>query len=727
MQLKPGTLIAERYEIIDKLGSGGMAIVYRAKDIKLGRYVSFKVMREEFVNDDEFRERFNIEAQAAAGLANPNIVTVYDVGQAGQLHYIVMEFIDGLTLKELITRRAPFEDDEVLGVAIQISNAIAHAHTKNIVHRDIKPQNILVTANGHVKVTDFGIARAVNTSTLTTKTNIMGSVHYFSPEQARGGYVDGRSDIYAIGIVMFEMAAGIVPFDGDTPVAVALKQIHDPLPDIRELNPKISDSIIRIVAKATEKQSSKRYQNINDLIIDLKRALTNYTGDFVDQADREEEHSPTITFTKEEMDEIKSNPPASEYDDEDYEDEGYYDDEYEEDYEEYGPPDKLSKKARRAERRIIIAAVLTAIAIIAVITAIGTYFLKDNIFPKSTPRPIEVTNLTGKTLEEAREWAQGAEVELKESAAASDSTIPAGSIISYEIDGEALYEGGTVLYVISLGKETFTVPDLLLKDIVTVIDELESAGLIYSDDRFVYSDKYPAGTVVEQDPLPNATAEAGTIIKLSISRGPETKMVTAPNVVGMTEAEAIETIQDTGLVVGQSRAEYSSTIPQGVIISQSVPEDTEVLTASSIAFVISRGPRPAAIATPTPLPPTPTPTPEPTPEPEPEETEPQGGEGASAEDEPQETGIPAGPPLATKLLNLDRSILPPKMEYVHLLIFRETMYGQDQSPIYEKTLSKYEFPIDLIVQGEGVVNYYIYIETDGNYELLKTHTIDFDR
>ncbi|MDR2904168.1 MAG: protein kinase, partial [Clostridiales bacterium] len=237
MVLTSGQLISNRYEIIEKIGSGGMSIVYRAKDTKLDRFVTFKVLRHEHITDEEFSERFKIEARAVARLSHPNIVNVYDVGNEDDVNYIIMEYIEGLTLKELITKKAPFSNDEILGVAIQINDALAHAHANGIVHRDIKPQNILVTNKGTIKVTDFGIALTVNSNTISVGNNTLGSVHYISPEQARGGFIDAKSDLYSLGIVMYEMATGELPFDGESSVAVALMQINEPMPDLTEINP----------------------------------------------------------------------------------------------------------------------------------------------------------------------------------------------------------------------------------------------------------------------------------------------------------------------------------------------------------------------------------------------------------------------------------------------------------------------------------------------------------
>lgn len=274
MLLNPGSVLGDRYEIIEKIGSGGMAVVYRGKDKKLDRYVTIKVLREEFIGDEEFIERFRSEACSAARLSHPNIVRVYDVGEDGEINYIVMEYIHGDTLKTAIRKKAPFDSRSIINVAIQIASALSQAHKAHIVHRDIKPQNILVGTDGVVKVTDFGIARAARATTMTTTANAAGSVHYFSPEQARGGYVDEKSDIYSLGITMFEMITGVLPFQGNNSVSIALKHINEELPDIRQYNPNCTPSLEGIIKKATMKKADERYASIDLMLADLMRART---------------------------------------------------------------------------------------------------------------------------------------------------------------------------------------------------------------------------------------------------------------------------------------------------------------------------------------------------------------------------------------------------------------------------------------------------------------------
>jgi len=303
VKLVSGQIVAERYEIDDVIGSGGMSVVYRAHDKRLDRYVTLKVLKEDYLADDNLIERFPKEARAAAALSHQNIVGIYDHGRDGDIMYIVLEYIDGASLKELINKKSPFDDETNLGVAIQISEGLSEAHANNIIHLDIKPQNILITTSSIVKVADFGIARAAKSVTLNAAAGSMGSVHYFSPEQARGGYIDQKSDIYSLGIVMFEMATGRLPFEGDNEVSVALQHINDPLPEILRFNPNVSESVVRIINKATEKSASKRYQHIDDMTEDLKRALTDASGDFVNTEKPDDQ--PTRTITKENQEAVR--------------------------------------------------------------------------------------------------------------------------------------------------------------------------------------------------------------------------------------------------------------------------------------------------------------------------------------------------------------------------------------------------------------------------------------
>ncbi|MCL1877618.1 MAG: Stk1 family PASTA domain-containing Ser/Thr kinase [Defluviitaleaceae bacterium] len=304
MKLKAGQMVAERYEIDDILGSGGMSVVYRAHDTKLDRFVTLKILKEDYLNDEALMERFPHEARAAAALNHQNITAIFDHGRDGDVLYIVLEYVDGASLKELIVKKAPFDDETNLGVAIQVAEGLSEAHYNKIIHLDVKPQNILITTTSIVKVADFGIARAAKSVTLNAAAGSMGSVHYFSPEQARGGYIDHKSDIYSLGIVMYEMATGQLPFEGENEVAVALQHINDPLPDISKINTNVSESVIKIIQKATEKSASKRYETVDDMIDDLKRALTDASGSFV-QVEKTDVMSETRRISEENKEAVR--------------------------------------------------------------------------------------------------------------------------------------------------------------------------------------------------------------------------------------------------------------------------------------------------------------------------------------------------------------------------------------------------------------------------------------
>ena len=300
--IKIGMMIGDRYEILEKIGTGGMSDVYKAKDHKLNRFVAVKVLKQEFSENANFVSKFRIEAQAAAGLTHPNIVNVYDVGEEEGIYYIVMELVEGITLKKYIEKKARLSVKEAISIAIQVSMGIEAAHNNHIIHRDIKPQNIIISKEGKVKVTDFGIAKAATSNTITS--NVMGPVHYTSPEQARGGYSDEKSDIYSLGITMFEMLTGRVPFNGETTVAIAIKHIQEEMPSPRDYVPEIPVSVEQIVFKCCQKSPDRRYQSMGELIVDLKRSLMNPDEDFVQIADPDKEAS-TRMITDKDISQIK--------------------------------------------------------------------------------------------------------------------------------------------------------------------------------------------------------------------------------------------------------------------------------------------------------------------------------------------------------------------------------------------------------------------------------------
>jgi len=587
MKLAEGRVLADRYEIIEPIGAGGMAIVYKALDLKLERIVTVKVLREEYITDDDFLKRFNIEARSAARLSNSNIVNVYDVGKEGDINFIIMEYIDGVTLKELIVRRAPFDNEEVLGVAIQIASALSHAHKNGIIHRDIKPQNIMVTKSGIVKVTDFGIARNAESQTTTTSSNSMGSVHYFSPEQARGKYVDFRSDIYALGIIMFEMATGTLPFDGESAVAVALKHINEDLPDIREINSKVSLSVLRIAEKAADKASSKRYASANEMLVDLKKAMTNESGDFIKHAPSALD-SATRILGADEVETINNTAHNVDYDD------GYYDDDYDSGY--YDDDDDEEEYLdKRTERKIIIAAIFTAIAIITLITCIGIWVYKggrNNNVPSGSSTAM--VPLQGLSVEAAEKILDGMNITIGQIEEAYDDTHEKGLIIAQTPSyGEPIVSGSTISVTISKGTDKIEVPSATNKIIADVYTMREFANNIFAlEEEYVYNDDYPNHVVISQVPEAGSMASRGTTIKLTVSQGKELKKVLVPNLLGDSEEEAKRKLEDNDLKIGQVTTGHSDDFPVGQVFKQSYDGGKEVNEGTAITFIISAGPRP---------------------------------------------------------------------------------------------------------------------------------------
>ncbi|MCL2564353.1 MAG: Stk1 family PASTA domain-containing Ser/Thr kinase [Defluviitaleaceae bacterium] len=589
MRLTEGILLADRYEIIELIGSGGMALVYKAIDIKLGRIVAVKTLREEYITDDEFLKRFESEARSAASLSNANIVNVYDVGTEGHIHFIVMEYIDGVTLKELIIRRAPFDDAETLGVSIQIADALSHAHKNGIIHRDIKPQNIIVTKGGIIKVTDFGIARNADAQT-TTSGGAMGSVHYFSPEQARGRFVDFRSDIYALGIVMFEMATGTIPFDGESAVSVALKHINEELPDVRVINPETSISVNKIVKKAAAKASAQRYDSADAMILDLKKALTNESGDFVTGG--RIELAGTRKMSSDEMERINSSQEYDEDYEEDYDDENYeeeYDDEQSGYYEDEGGLDK------KTERKIIIAAICTGLAIILLVTSIGFWmFGGSNANGNGTDTVVTMVSLVDMTIDNAERILDNMGLTLGVIEEGYSDDHAEGIVIEHFPEaGEEIRRGSEIDIIVSRGTDRIMVPDatgLLLADAL-VLREFANNVFFYREEH-VFDDDLPNGVVVSQDPAPGSLAHRGSTITLEISMGREIRRVLVPNLLGATEDIAKNRLTDAALNIGHVATAHNADFPAGQVFMQNFEGGREVMEGTVVTFVVSLGPRP---------------------------------------------------------------------------------------------------------------------------------------
>ena len=640
--LNPGTMLSGRYEIIEMVGSGGMSEVYKAKCHVLNRFVAIKVLKPEFSSDVNFVTKFRIEAQSAAGLSHPNIVNVYDVGEDNGVYYIVMELVEGITLKEYIQKHGRIEPKEAIDFAIQIAQGVQAAHEHHTIHRDIKPQNIILANNGTLKVTDFGIAKAASSSTTTT--NAMGSVHYISPEQARGGFSDERSDIYSLGITLYEMLTGHVPFEGENNVAIALMHIQSEMVSPREYYPDIPTSLEKIIRKCTQKKPERRYLTANALIADLYRVKENPNIDCIVVPKQTVPSSPTIEMTKQEMEMIKTGrqvdaaatqevPPArpktseiqvnrpvmkpSQFDDlfpddDDPEDEVSEND-IGDDYQNDDEPEHDEDLDPRLKKIITVAsvaiAVVLAILALVVIGNIAGWFPGGLFGGKATTEKttgsdvlaptdalstteqetIPMVNVVGlyKTAAEEQMKKNGfTNYTFKEQ---TDATVEKGYVISQSVDdGTAITKDTAITIVISSGKEMTSVPNVVNYEDSQATTLLEEAGLKVTH-GYAYDDNVEKDHVISSDPVAGTEVEEGSTVKIIISNGKEQKKVVVPNLEGMSEADAAAKLTELNLV-GAPTYEYSDTVKEGQVISQDPAVNTAVDEQSTVSYVVSKGP-----------------------------------------------------------------------------------------------------------------------------------------
>ncbi|NMA95625.1 MAG: Stk1 family PASTA domain-containing Ser/Thr kinase [Clostridiales bacterium] len=550
-----GRLIGGRYELLKKIGGGGMAIVYKARCHLLNRDVAVKILRLELVEDEEFVARFRRESQSAASLSHPNIVEIYDVGEEEDIHYIVMEYVSGGTLKDYIKSSNYLHYEQIIKIAIDISSAIEHAHKNKIVHRDIKPQNILMGQDGNIKVADFGIARAVTSATVTAVgSDVMGSVHYFSPEQARGGYVDEKSDIYSLGVVMYEMCTGEVPFNGDSAISIALKHIQNDIIWPEKMDNEIPSALKAIVNKALEKELCLRYQSINELIADLKRAISEPEGDFVTR--NLSSDMPTQAIG-----------PIGETD-------------------EIGRTHKGSGKSKRA---INLLRFIPFIFLIAFLTFLGIKIYRANFVTKEEIVP----DIRDVSYDEASELTNDMDIELNIIARKNNRDIEEGNIISQDPKpGDPIEIPGTIDVVISLGPKTIVVPDVMGKPEKEAIKELENKGLEVASIEYKNDDEYPKGVVIRQSIQHGVEVLDSTTIELAVSDGPTFNTVKVSGYTGMLLELAIQSFERDGLQKGEIYKEYSEDVPQGVVIRQRPVEGVYVEKDRKVDLWISDGKEP---------------------------------------------------------------------------------------------------------------------------------------
>lgn len=608
--LKTGMIIAERYEIVGKIGTGGMADVYKAMDHKLNRFVAVKVLKPEFREDTTFIKKFRSEAQAAAGLTHPNIVNVFDVGDDGGVYYIVMELIEGITLKEYISKKGKLSIKEATSIAIQVSMGLEAAHSHGIVHRDVKPQNIIISTDGKVKVTDFGIARAASSNTISS--NVMGSVHYSSPEQVRGGYSDEKSDIYSLGITLYEMVTGRVPFDGDTTVAIAIKHLQEEMVPPSVYTPDLPYSLEQIILKCTQKSVDRRYSRMEDVIADLKHSLIDPQGDFV-RLTTVDNDAKTVVISEEELGEIKHTPKQiTKPEITALEEEKYDDNDYDDAEEEYRPRSEhrsgKKKKHHGSGRGLTIAALIGGAVLLIVLVVVlgraaglfgtGSSGAADSSKAEAKQESAAdglatVPNLVGKTEEEAKTLANDAHLGVQ-MAGEEASDQEKGRISRQETAAGTQVEANTtVKYWVSTGTAQVTIPDLDGRTGIDAQQTLEDLGLQvnvqkeYSDtDDNGYALVDP-GYVYNVEPAAGTSVQAGSSVTLTVSRGVDYgDNAEVPSVVGMTKDDALTTL---GKFIDIQITEQQSTEAAGTVIAQ----DPEAYAAADpdqpISITISSG------------------------------------------------------------------------------------------------------------------------------------------
>ena len=599
--IREGVYLGKRYEILGRIGSGGMADVYKGKDHKLNRYVAIKVLKSDYRTDEVFIKKFLSEAQAAAGLMHPNVVNVYDVGQDRGLYYMVMELVEGITLKDYIEKKGRLSAKETISISIQMVTGLQAAHNQHIIHRDIKPQNIIISKDGKVKVTDFGIARAT-TATQTISTSVMGSVHYTSPEQARGGVVDQKSDIYSIGITMYEMITGNVPFDGDSTVSVALKHLQEEIVSPAEEVPDIPYSLECIIMKCTQKNPGLRYHDCAALLLDLKRSLVDPEGDFVVLgAGAGGDTGRTMVMSTEELEQVQARGRNDYDDDDDYD----YDDE---DEEERVPVRRQSRGRKKNDvnpdtKRImrilmIVAGVVIALLVLFLVANAAGFFSGPGLVANEEDM-VEVPDVRGMTYDEAQEELRKYDLGIKRASAEEPSNEYAkGEIKSQDPgEGEKVEKNSTVTVVISSGEaaEKVQVPNVVDRSEADAERMLQDAGLKVTHGEAQYSDSIAEGNVISSNPVAGTQVDEGTSVTIVVSLGKES--VKVPDIRNKSAADAEAALAAQGLT-GSASQDYSDSVAAGSVISQSPEPGASVEKGSTVSYVVSLGPRTQTVEVP---------------------------------------------------------------------------------------------------------------------------------
>ncbi|MGL4737332.1 MAG: Stk1 family PASTA domain-containing Ser/Thr kinase [Cellulosilyticaceae bacterium] len=685
--LTPGTVLGERYEIIEKIGAGGMSIVYKARCNRLERYVAIKVLREEFAKDDAFLKKFRAEALSAASLSHPNIVGIYDVGHDHERHYIVMELVEGETLKELIAKEGPLPSKVVLEYGLQILGAVRHAHRKQIIHRDIKPQNILVTHDKILKVTDFGIARAVDSSTIVAAGNAIGSVHYFSPEQAKGKYINETSDLYSCGIVLFELATNKLPFEADSHVSIALKHINEDIPRPSTLVPDLYPGLEQIILRATDKKQENRYQTAEDMIHDVKEVMSNPSYVAIEPV-IDDLVENTILLTPEETEQIREQskellPKASEIK---VPLEPLHTVVKDDDEEEVSPAYKVLVAA---------GAILGTLVLVGIIAYAAIFWMPS----WSAPKHVAVPNVVGQTVEQATLLVADKDLKLEVMGTRADGTVTPGTILEQDPKREDVVKPGTVVGIIlAKGEEEteeitmVTVPDVVGLSVGDAQRKLKEMNLYGRVAERVYDEEVEAGKIIDVKPAPGSSVSEDEVIELVVSNGPEVVYCTVPNLYNLDKANAELMLRNAELKLGKVTEETSETVEKGLVVSQTLLVNTQVEKDTAVDIVISSGPA--------------------------EVIPPVEDDGVVPPEEGGETTTPEQPGVEEPVQNTKTYVLEAprdnsKEEY-HVMINFESQDGSSNT-VYDKVVKKEQFPLPIQITGSGKGQLKVYFDAVEEY------------
>ncbi len=568
MDLK-NKILCSRYRVDERVGEGGMASVYRGFDMKLSRTIAIKVLKAEYRDNKDFVQRFEVEARAAASLNHINIVGVYDVGEDLGVNFIIMEYLSGMTLKRYITAKGALSNEETLNIAGSIASALITAHKNHIIHRDIKPQNIMITEDDKIKVTDFGIAKVTKESALNTMVRrskedtidangqISGSIHYMAPEILKRNYSDEKSDIYALGITMYEMITGHVPFDGDSDINIALEHINDPLPDIKRYAPDVLPAIEQIIKTATQKDSSARYHSAEEFLKELKKAINTPDKVFIKIDDKNDiiERTQTKVLNQKASREIRNSNR------------------------------KAMKEKQRREKKLTLLAALSGVVLALILAYLVITFNKETLFPTKVVMP----NLSEMTKEEYEAFFRENDLDWEIKASEYDSKIPEGGVISQSHDeGMVVTKKDKITLLVSKGQKLKKVPNLVNLEYETAISLLESKGFKYEINR-VYNDEVMVGLVIAHKPAKMMEVSEGTTIVMDVSLGKEEKFTKMPDVKGKSLDEGVSLLEDAGLLKGEISEAYNDEIEAGKIIAATVLAGEDVKTGYVVDLTISLG------------------------------------------------------------------------------------------------------------------------------------------